>query len=146
VQEELALFSEKPNEDLRSLIIGGKHFFFVKQQDSQEKYRIIGHKIRTALPKEVANLLIAGSKTTSLAIAEGIALSNYQFIHYRKNAESEKNQLSAIDFSAKIAADAIDELSATITALLGKRFGQRTGILFNRNQISGRNRSKRKRS
>lgn len=121
VQEELALFSEKPGEDLRSLVIGGKHFFFVKQQDSQEKYRIIGHKIRTALPKEVTNLLIAGSKTTSLAIAEGIALSNYQFIHYRKNAESEKNQLSAIDFSAKIAADAIDELSATITAVCWAR-------------------------
>ena len=121
VLEELKLFSEKSGEDLRSLTLGGKHYFFVKPLANEEKYRIIGHKIRTALPKEVTNLLIAGSKTTSLAIAEGIALSNYQFIHYRKNAESEKNQLSAIDFSAKIAADAIDELSATITAVCWAR-------------------------
>jgi leucyl aminopeptidase len=121
VQEELKLFSEKSSEDLHSLTLGGKHYFFVKPLANEEKYRIIGHKIRTVLPKEIINLLITGSKSTSLACAEGIALSNYQFIHYRKNAESEKNQLSAIDFTAKIAADAINELSATITAVCWAR-------------------------
>lgn len=121
VQEELKLFSEKSSEDLHSLTLGGKHYFFVKPLANEEKYRIIGHKIRTVLPKEIINLLITGSKSTSLACAEGIALSNYQFIHYRKNAESEKNQLSAIDFSAKITADAINELSATIAAVCWAR-------------------------
>jgi len=121
VQEELKLFSEKSSEDLHSLTLGGKHYFFVKPLANEEKYRIIGHKIRTALPKEVASLMITGSKSTSLACSEGIALSNYQFIHYRKNAESEKNQLSTIDFSAKITADAINELSATIAAVCWAR-------------------------
>jgi leucyl aminopeptidase len=121
VQEELKLFSEKSSEDLHSLTLGGKHYFFVKPLANEEKYRIIGHKIRTALPKEITSLLITGSKSTSLACAEGIALSNYQFIHYRKNAESEKNQLSTIDFSAKITADAINELSATIAAVCWAR-------------------------
>jgi leucyl aminopeptidase len=121
VQEELKLFSEKSSEDLHSLTLGGKHYFFVKPLANEEKYRIIGHKIRTALPKEITSLLITGSKSTSLACAEGIALSNYQFIHYRKNAESEKNKLSAIDFTAKIAAEAINELSATIAAVCWAR-------------------------
>ncbi|MFM2040780.1 MAG: hypothetical protein RLZZ493_1369 [Bacteroidota bacterium] len=121
VQEELTLFSEKSSEDLHSLTLGGKHYFFVKPLANEEKYRIIGHKIRTALPKEITSLMITGSKSTSLACAEGIALSNYQFIHYRKNAESEKNQLIAIDFSAKITADAINELSATIAAVCWAR-------------------------
>jgi leucyl aminopeptidase len=121
VQEELTLFSEKSSEDLHSLTLGGKHYFFVKPLENEEKYRIIGHKIRTALPKEITSLLITGSKSTSLACAEGIALSNYQFIHYRKNAESEKNKLSAIDFTAKIAAEAINELSATIAAVCWAR-------------------------
>jgi leucyl aminopeptidase len=121
VQEELKLFSEKSSEDLHSLTLGGKHYFLVKPLANEEKYRIIGHKIRTALPKEITSLLITGSKSTSLACAEGIALSNYQFIHYRKNAESEKNKLSAIDFTAKIAAEAINELSATIAAVCWAR-------------------------
>lgn len=121
VLEELILFSEKSTDDLRSLTLGGKHYFFVKQLTDNEKYRVIGHKIRTALPKDVINLLIAGSKTNSVACAEGIALSNYQFIHYRKHAESEKNQLCEIDFTAKISSETIDELSATIAAVYWAR-------------------------
>lgn len=121
VAEELAAFQANPTEDVQTLKIGGKYYFFLKPQDSDELYRIAGFKIRAALPKTSKSVLIHGGKANSLCVAEGLTLSNYQFLRYRKDAGKEKNELEQIDFSAKIAEAPLKELSATIKAVFWAR-------------------------
>ena len=121
VEEELALFQKKEGQEFLYLPIKGKHFIFVKEQATDEKTRIMGSKVRSVLPKEVKSVLIDGSKTASLLLAEGLGLSNYQFLRYRKEAEKEKYALERIDFTAKITSSVIDELAATLKAVYWAR-------------------------
>jgi leucyl aminopeptidase len=121
VQKELDTFNKNEEEPFRHLSLGGKHYFFVQFEKDAEKYRIAGHKVRAALPKTVKSILISGNKDTSFYFAEGFALSNYQFLKYRKEAEKEKFALSQIDFSEKISKDAIQELQATLKAVYWAR-------------------------
>lgn len=116
VQEELTAFiAEKA--DFHTLTLHGKHYVFIKEQASDELYRVAGHKARTFIPKQVATICIHGGKTTSLLVAEGLLLSNYQFLKYRKEAETEKNALLQIDFTAKISDGDIAELAAIVKAV-----------------------------
>lgn len=121
IQEELDAFVKNPTEDVVSFNSKGKAYIFVKPQDSDEKYRIAAFKVRNILKKEVQSVFINGGKSASLAFAEGLALSNYQFIHYRKNAENEQNKLEQIDFSAKFSEAQLNELSACIKAVYWAR-------------------------
>lgn len=121
VLDELTQFEAALNEDVRNLTLNGKHYFFVKPQKTDEQYRIVGFKIRTALPKSVQTLFIHGSKSNSYLVAEGITLSNYQFLSYRKEAETEKFALSTIDFSANIGAAQLKQLAATTKAVFWAR-------------------------
>jgi len=121
VASELKAFEKKPTEDVRYLALGGKHYFFVKELENNEAFRIAGFKVRSSLPKSVTSVFIHGGKLNSLLLAEGLALSNYQFIHYRKEAEKEKFALEQIDFSAKIAKEDINELDATLKAVFWAR-------------------------
>lgn len=108
-------------EDFRGFKLAGKHYFFVKAQKSDEAYRIIGFNVRSALGKAAKSVCIAGGKTNALLVAEGLALSNYQFIRYRKEAEKEKFALEQIDFTAKISDSTLAELAATIKAVFWAR-------------------------
>ncbi len=121
VASELKAFEKKPTEDVHYLSLGGKHYFFVKELENNEAFRIAGFKVRSSLPKTVTTVFIHGGKLNSLLLAEGLALSNYQFIHYRKEAEKEKFALGQIDFSAKISKDDINELNATLKAVYWAR-------------------------
>lgn len=121
VAEELELFHKNADSQFLHLPLKGKHFVFIKDQETDEKQRIMGHKLRGVLPKEVKSILIDGGKSTSLFLAEGFALSCYQYLRYRKEATKEKFALESIDFSAKITAAAIDELSATLKAVFWAR-------------------------
>jgi leucyl aminopeptidase len=120
VSEELTHFlGGKP--DFHTLSLQGRHYVFIKEQKSDEAYRVAGHKARTFLPKEVVAACIHGGKSTSMLVAEGLVLSNYQFLKYRKEAEKEKNALLQVDFTAKIADSDIRELSALVTAIYWAR-------------------------
>ncbi|WP_343635712.1 leucyl aminopeptidase family protein [Fluviicola sp.] len=121
VAEELEIFHKNADLQFLHLPLKGKHFVFIKEQANDEKLRIMGHKLRTALPKEVKSIFIDGGKNNSLLLAEGFALSGYQYLKYRKEAKKEKYALETIDFSAKITASAIEELSATLKAVFWAR-------------------------
>jgi leucyl aminopeptidase len=121
VAEELELFQKNADLQFLHLPLKGKHFVFIKDQATDEKQRIMGHKLRGVLPKEVSNIFIDGGKSNSLLLAEGFALSCYQFLKYRKEAAKEKFALETIDFSAKISASAMEELSATLKAVFWAR-------------------------
>ncbi len=121
VSEELELFHKNEDAQFLHLPLKGKHFVFIKDQASDEKQRVMGNKLRGVLPKEVKSIFIDGGKSNSLLTAEGFALSCYQYLRYRKEAAKEKFALETIDFSAKITAAAISELSATLKAVFWAR-------------------------
>ena len=121
VAEELEIFHKNADAQFLHLPIKGKHFVFIREQATDEKLRIMGNKLRGALPKEVKSILIDGGKTSSLLLAEGFALSSYQYLKYRKEAKKEKFAIESIDFSAKISDSVIEELSATLKAVFWAR-------------------------
>ncbi len=117
VAQELEWFASQEEIDFHSLSLKGKQHFFIKDKLDDEKNRIAGFKVRSALDKKQKSVHIVGSKVASLAFAEGLVLSNYQFIHYRKEEAKEKFALDTIEFSEKIPQDKLDELYATLKAV-----------------------------
>ena len=116
VEAERKLFSDE-KEDFRTLQLQGTWYVFMKEQTNDEATRVAGHKARAFFPKSVTTIGIHAGKSTSLLIAEGILLSNYQFLRYRKEAEKEKNALLQIDFTASISDSDLHELSSLVKAV-----------------------------
>ncbi|MDR0802666.1 leucyl aminopeptidase [Fluviicola sp.] len=121
ISEELEAFQKKEDAQFLHLPLKGKHYVFIKDQATTEKQRIMGNKLRGALPKEVKSIFIDGGKSNSLLVAEGFALSCYQYLKYRKEAAKEKFALETIDFNAKITAATISELNAMLKAVFWAR-------------------------
>ncbi|MCT4582347.1 MAG: leucyl aminopeptidase [Flavobacteriales bacterium] len=83
-----------------------------------EKVRKAGAKILSELNgAKVANVHVFGNEASSLAMAEGMALANYQFLKYFKDADKKQNALAAISLiSDSIGAQKVLELVAGIEA------------------------------
>jgi leucyl aminopeptidase len=116
VEEEIKLYIASENKGIEHRTVANKHFFFAKVQKTNEDYRLLGNKVRTLLPKTATSVFISGNKENSFLFAEGLLLSNYQFLKYRKEAEKEQFALEEVDFSANLK-DKIIELRATIGAV-----------------------------
>lgn len=95
--------------------------FLVKQKDDAEKNRVLGSKIRTLLPREAKSIFILGDETTQLLIAEGLALSNYQFIQFFKEKEKKENLLNKILVVGNSNETAIQKLNNSIEAVTWAR-------------------------
>lgn len=117
IQTEIAEYVKGDLKGLEYRTSEGKHYFFAKSQKSNEDYRLIGNKIRVSVPKSTKSIFISGTKDNSYFVAEGLLLSNYQFLKYRKDAEKEAYALETIDFSSDISSAKITELSASINAV-----------------------------
>lgn len=111
----------KGNEDFDYIKTGDKFTFFVKESDSKEKLRVAGHKVRTHLNKSATEITIVSKKEYSLFVAEGLALSNYQFLKYFKDASIKKNALEKINVVGKLESNEITKLNNTIKAVLWAR-------------------------
>ena len=106
----------KSKEEIDFLKLENQTVFFVKQKDDLEKIRIAGNTVRTKLHKSEKSIAIFGKKNQSLALAEGLALSNYQFLKYFKDKEEKRFLLEKIEvFSAD--AKEIDYLNNTLKAV-----------------------------
>ncbi len=84
-----------------------------------EKYRNAGNTICAKLNSEKAKeVYINGNNTAGiLSVAEGIALSNYQFLKYFKDADKRKNSLEKIQVTASdVTKTHLDQLNALIEA------------------------------
>jgi leucyl aminopeptidase len=84
-----------------------------------EKYRNAGNAICVKLNSEKAKeVYVNGNNTTGiLSVAEGIALSNYQFLKYFKDADKRKNSLEKIHITASdVTKTHLDQLNALIDA------------------------------
>ena len=109
------------NEDFDYIKNGDKFTFFVKESDSKEKLRVAGHKVRTHLNKSATEITIVSKKEYSLVVAEGLTLSNYQFLKYFKDATKKKYALEKINVVGKFDSNEINKLNNTIKAVLWAR-------------------------
>ncbi len=86
-----------------------------------EKLRKAGNGIAGSLneAKCTSVTIVAETKGGSdqLAFAEGMALGNYQFIHYRSKAAKEKNTLSIIKLSGSVNDKDISELNTVVESV-----------------------------
>ena len=109
------------NEDFDYIKNGDKFTFFVKESDSKEKLRVAGHKVRTHLNKSATEITIVSKKEYSLVVAEGLALSNYQFLKYFKDPTKKKYALEKINVIGKFDSNELNKLNNTIKAVLWAR-------------------------
>ena len=72
--------------------------------------------------KEIAIVDAENKAPETLAVAEGMALANYQFLKYRKDADKKRNSLTTIHINSKqISSRDIEILGITIDATLRAR-------------------------
>src|SRR5690554_8084962 len=83
--------------------------------------RVAGYETRTKLSKEAKELFISGNGATALALAEGLALSNYQFLKYFKDADKKRYQLESITLLDAFEAKDINRLNNTTKAVYWSR-------------------------
>jgi leucyl aminopeptidase len=111
---------QKSKVDFDYLKLESQSVFFVKQNDNLEKIRIAGNTVRTKLHKSEKSISIIGKKNQSLALAEGLALSNYQFLKYFKDKEEKRFLLEKIEVFSSDKKE-IDCLNNTIKAVYWSR-------------------------
>lgn len=109
------------SEDSDFMKIGDQFIFFIKENDNLEKMRVAGHDIRTKLSKTATNIYIAGNGKQALALAEGLSLSNYQFLKYFKEAAKKKYALETISLLGDFTKKELSVLNNTLKAVFWAR-------------------------
>jgi leucyl aminopeptidase len=129
--EELAYLQKQREKNEKELIVFNRFsrlviIQFIKKDKSGtarlESCRIAGDKIASLLNEhkyqEVILLDAVGSGDETLALAEGMALGNYQFIKYKKELKNKKNSLARIGIkSAKVGASAIERINVAVESV-----------------------------
>ncbi len=119
---EFAKKFAKGTEPFDYLKLGEQFLFFVKENEDLEKMRVAGFSIREKLPRLAEEIFIHGNKENLLlALAEGLALSNYQFLAYSSEAEKKKFALKNISLLAEVDKKTLSKLNNTIQAVCWAR-------------------------
>lgn len=112
-EKEVAYIQTKLKADERLIVINqfDRIIFVLIPKDKKERFtqledlRASGNKICSALNahKQTGVIIedVLNDTEAALALAEGIALSNYQFLKYRGEAAKEKNSLQTIAINSK---------------------------------------------
>src|SRR5690606_33573656 len=101
--------------------VGTQFYFFVKENNDLEKMRVAGFSVRQKLDKKATDITIVGSGETTLAFAEGLALSNYQFLKYFKDADDREYALENIFILGTISSSEIEKMNNVIKAVFWAR-------------------------
>src|SRR5690606_20248604 len=101
--------------------IGSQFYFFVKETPDLEKMRVAGFDIRQKLDKNATDIIIVGNGEITLALAEGLALSNYQFLKYFKDADEREYTLENIFMLGDLSAEEIQRMNNVIKAVFWAR-------------------------
>lgn len=131
-KQQLAFLKKETETNKKEIVpmheLGELHYYIpVKREtpspDALEKLRGLGTTIQQNLNSmKCADVLVINETSDpvfSLTLAEGIALSNYQFLKYFKNKNEKKNSLSKIHiFDKKVKQEDADELANLIEATL----------------------------
>jgi len=120
IQEAFESFkNSETKEDF--IKVGNKNYFFVKENQDLEKMRVAGFAIRQKLDKKATAITIIGNDEITLALAEGLALSNYQFLKYFKDADEREYQLENIFVLGNVSQASITEMNNVIQAVFWAR-------------------------
>ena len=114
ISESIASFFKdflKGDKETDFLKTPDSYYFFVKSSDSNEKLRIAGSGVRTQLPKETEEITIVGETEKLIYVAEGLVMSNYQFLKYFKDADKRSHKLNAINLQEDVEDTAIEDLN-----------------------------------
>lgn len=110
-----------------------KRWVFIQLIEKEENSAIRKEKLRKAaftihgviVENKLKNIVLVDlgkNPEMLLVFAEGLALSNYQFLEYRKDKEDKKHSLKSIDFfSEKIKEKEISELNNLVDAVFSAR-------------------------
>lgn len=101
--------------------VGKKVCFFVKEQQDLEKMRVAGFSIRQKLDKKTAEVTVIGNGEVTLALAEGLALSNYQFLKYFKDADEREYALEQIRIYGDVPTAEVSRMNNVIKAVFWAR-------------------------
>ncbi|HUH25306.1 MAG TPA: leucyl aminopeptidase [Flavobacterium sp.] len=116
-------FESFKNSDTKEdfLKIGTTAYFFVKEQEDLEKMRVAGYNVRQKLDKKATEITVVGNGETALALAEGLALSNYQFLKYFKDADDKEYALDTILMFGSVSEEEITRMNNIIKAVFWAR-------------------------
>lgn len=117
-QAEKFIASEDETDYLK---IGNQFVFFVKENENLEKIRVAAHDIRTKLSKTAEEIFISGDGAAALALAEGLELSNYQFLKYFKEADKKRYLLKEISLLGKVDAKEVATLNNVLKSVYWAR-------------------------
>lgn len=120
IQEVFTGFKTSETQD-DFIKIGNQAYFFVKENNDLEKMRVAGFHIRQKLDKKTADITIIGNGSATLALAEGLALSNYQFLKYFKDADEREYALETIYIAGDITESDINRMNNIIKAVFWAR-------------------------
>jgi len=101
--------------------IGKQIFFFIREDNDLEKMRVSGFHIRQKLDKKELEITIVGSGQQTLALAEGLYLSNYQFLKYFKDADEREFLLEKIFILGSFSEAEIHSMNNIIKAVFWAR-------------------------
>lgn len=112
--------NEFTNSDLKLIQEGKEKMDFVKKgsvftfaifsEQSDEALRVIGSTIQLQIAKTVSTLQLLGVESAVLPLAEGVILSNYQFLKYCSDRNEQVFKLSTLQFPQEVASKTISEL------------------------------------
>ena len=123
--------NEFTNSDLKLIQEGKEKMDFVKKgsvftfaifsEQSDEALRVIGSTIQLQIAKTVSTLQLTGTDAAVLPLAEGIILSNYQFLKYCSDRNEQTFKLSTLQLSSDVDSKKIDELENTCKVVYWSR-------------------------
>lgn len=123
--------NEFSNNDLKIILEGKEKMDFVKKgsvftfavfsEQSDEALRVIGSTIQQQIAKTVSTLQLTGTDAAVLPLAEGVILSNYQFLKYCSDRNEQTFKLSTLQLSSDVDSKKIDELENTCKVVYWSR-------------------------
>ncbi len=123
--------NEFSNNDLKIIQEGKEKMDFVKKgsvftfavfsEQSDEALRVIGSTIQQQIAKTVSTLQLTGTDAAVLPLAEGVILSNYQFLKYCSDRNEQTFKLSTLQLSSDVDSKKINELENTCKVVYWSR-------------------------
>ncbi len=101
--------------------LGTQTIFLVDANQNLEALRVAGHSIREKLPVKSTAISLIGDGKEALALAEGLELSNYQFLKYFKDADDKEYALEDIFVIGQVTEADINALNNVIKAVYWAR-------------------------
>ena len=122
--QEYAGFLEEflsSSEKFDYLKTADKMIFFIKEDQTNEELRVTGAKIKHNLRKKDKELSLHGEEEALYPLIEGLVLSSYQFITYKKDAAEKKNALTTIFLPETFSNKKLQELQHIFKAVFWAR-------------------------